>query len=58
MERKIFNSYESRIKCNLNFERYYWQLRSMVGNTSKFFASNVGDFYIDLNCFIVPTCAI
>ena len=58
MERKIFNSYKSRIKCNLNFEQYYWQLRSVVGNTRKFFASNVGDFYIDLNCFIAPTCAI
>ena len=29
MERKIFNSYKSRVKMNLEFKRFYWGTRSL-----------------------------
>ena len=48
MERKIFNSYESRIKLDSDFEQdCYWLLRS-VCNSREFFTGYVDDYgYID-----------
>ena len=63
MEQKIFNSNKSRIKCNLNFEQYYWQLRSACNDyyyaySAVNFYGGVNNFHTQFNYGISPTCMI
>ena len=58
MERKIFNSYESRIKLDSDFEQdCYWLLRSAC-NSREFFTGYVDYSTIIFNQDIFPVCAI
>ena len=64
MERKIFNSCESRIKLDSDFEQdCYWLLRSAC-NSREFFTGYVDDYgYIDYSTIIFdqdifPVCTI
>ena len=64
MERKIFNSNESRTKCRLNFTRCYWQLLRSVSNFFPYEVCYIAFYgslrHIDSNHIydIAPTCMI
>ena len=65
MERKIFNSLESRSKRDLKFKlRYVWCLRSAISYGYSyciaivFSQGSVNDSYAELICGITPTCTI
>ena len=62
---KIFNSNESRIKLDFNFEQDYWPLRSTYKyNGFRFFVGFIDDYgyvnYTDVNFnyAILPVCTI
>ena len=68
MEQKIFNSYKSRSKLDINFPFFqnYWWLRSAcnypyiscTGYTTLYGNINYNYFDNHLNHGIVPTCTI
>ena len=64
MERKIFNSNESRTKCRLNFNCGYWQLLRSVPNFFTYDVCYIAFYgsirHIDSNYIydIAPTCMI
>lgn len=65
MERKIFNSLESRSKRDLKFKlRYVWCLRSAISYCYSyciaivFSEGSVNDSHAELICGIAPTCSI
>ena len=64
MERKIFNSYESRTKCRLNFNHGFWQLLRSVSNFFTYEVCYINFYgsirHIDSNYIydIAPTCMI
>ena len=65
MERKIFNSDESRSKRDLKFKlRYVWYLRSAISYdygyciAIVFSHGGVYDSHAELICGIAPTCTI
>ena len=64
IERKIFNSNESRTKCRLNFNHGYWQLLRSVSNFFPYEVCYIAFYgslrHIDSNYIydIAPTCMI
>ena len=64
MERKIFNSYESRLKLNFRFDSEYWYLRSNDVNHGSgvccvnFSGKTLHNYYVNSFMFILPVCSI
>ena len=61
MERKIFNSYKSRVKMNLEFKRFYWNIRSLHNKYSIVgidYSGFVCKYHTTDYISILPVCSI